>query len=796
MAQGNVATPFLEMPSFVSEETDFFAAEAPPRAIGSPFISVYELDGQSEYTDPEREAYASFVQDLYDEEFDEALYELVVGARGIHEEHMVSSGADDDRVLRQHFRQLVSEAEATVSAFEREFGSRDLGSLSEGEVDGFAERYSPSSALDPEFEEFLDKWKKKLSNVVKKASGLVKKGIKFATKIGLGPVLNKIKALVKPMLEKVLQLAIGRLPEAVRPAAQQLAARIFGTAAPEGSDAAAGDASAATPASDAAPAADAGAVQAPVQPDVSDVQQELDQQFANLFLASDEVEMELEVARARDDERQATVPVYSDLDQARERFIDELQNLGEGEDPAPHIQNFLPAVLPALRLGVRLIGRPRVVGFLANLLAKVITKLIGPEAAPALSRAIVDAGLKLLTLEMSSQDEQRVAASSVAATVEEAARRISALPDYVLDNQELLEGFALEAFEQAAAANLPPVLSATVYRDRPDLLESSSRTAWVMLPLRRRKRYKKCARTFRVRITPHMAEEIESFEGPLADYLHDQLGIEEGAEVEAEVHLYETLPGTMLPDIAREESETMSAAQLHPLTKQAAGLLLGEPRMGRALMPQLKRSIGVGARLYSLAIPGKRILSVPGADGKPHPRRLGGVRVIFDSTRDEIRVCVFLSEVKAQRLVLRLRKQSHSGSLAVGFQKYLAPRLALVLRGERPGRLRLVHSAVTSGAAMRRLPPVAIAAIVARLSAALVTSFAEFAKTQAQRIVAASDDAADGITIRFTIARAAGLQQLFKALQPNGLAAGLADAILSGTKPDVRIDVEPGYKCD
>ena len=209
------------------------------------------------------------MQDLYDEEFDEALYELMIGARGIHEEHLTSSGGDDDRVLRQHFRQLVSEAEATVSAFEREFGSRDLGSLSETEVDGFAERYAPSSALDPEFEEFLDKWKKKLSNVVKKAAGFVKKGIKFATKIGLGPVLNKIKALVKPMLEKVLQLAIGRLPEAVVAAAQQLAARIFGTAAPE-SDATS-DPAAPT---DSAPAADAGAVQAPVQPDVTEVQQD------------------------------------------------------------------------------------------------------------------------------------------------------------------------------------------------------------------------------------------------------------------------------------------------------------------------------------------------------------------------------------------------------------------------------------------------------------------------------------------------------------------------------------------
>ena len=529
---------------------------------------------------------------------------------------------------------------------------------------------------------------------------------------------------------------------------------------------------------------------------MTEVQQELDQQLANLFLASDEVEMELEVARARDD-GQGSVAAYSELDQARERFIDELQNLREGEDPAPHIQNFLPAVLPALRLGVRLIGRPKVVGFLANLLAKVITKLIGPEAAPALSRAIVDAGLKMLTLEVAPQDEQRIAASSVAATVEEAARRISALPDYVLDNQELLEGFALEAFEQSAAANLPPVLSDAVYRDRPDLLESRSRTAWVMLPLRRRKRYKKCARTFHVRITPHMAEEIQSFEGPLADYLNDQLGIEEGSEVEAEVHLYETLPGTMLPDIAREESETFKSMQLHPLTKQAAGMLLGEPRMGRPMLPQFnRRNVGVGQRFYSLAIPGKRILTVPDANGKAHARRPGGVKMALDGTRDEIRVCIFLSEAKAQRLVLRLRRQSHPGSVAAAFQKYLAPRLALVLRGERPGRVRIIHSGMTSGAALRRLPNDVAATLVARMSETLVTAFADFAKTQSQRIVAASEDTADGITLRFTIARPAGLQQLFKALQPNGNAGGVADAILRGTKPDVRIEVEPGYKSE
>ena len=814
MAQGNVVTPFLDMRSFVREESEAFASETPTPALGSPFVSVYELEGRSEFVDPQREAYSTLVQELYDEEFDEALFELMIEARGLHEEHMVSSAqsVEGERLLNQHFNQLIREAEATVTAFEREFGSRDVSSLGEGELDAFAERYSPATTLGPEFEDFLGKWKKKLV-------GLAKKAGKFALTMGLGPVLNKIKALVRPLLNKVLQMAIGKLPESVRPAAQQLAERIFGgrredsgnKAASDAGGAAEPSAAGASPDAAAAPADAGSAVQAPAGSGVTEIQQELDQQLANFFLASDEVDLELEVARVRSEDRRQTVPVYSDLEQARERFINELQQLKEGEDPAPLIQNFLPAVLPALRLGVRLIGRGRVVGFLANLLAKVIAKLIGPQAAPALSRAIVDAGLKLLSLEVvSAQDEAQAAASSVAATVEETVRRVSALPDYVLDNQELLEGFALEAFEQAAAANLPPVLSEAAYRERPDLLESQSvKTCWVMLPLRRLKRYKKCGRTFKVRISPYMADEIESFEGPLADYLQDQLGVEEGEEVEAEVHLYETLPGTTLADIAREESETpgmgpagaKGAAQLHPLTPKAAGMLLGEPRMGRNVPPGThRRNVGVGQRLYHLSVPGKRMLAAPGKDGKPHLRRPGGLRVTLDGPKDEIRIGIFLSEVKAQRLAVRLRRQSHPGAVAAGFQKYVGRRLAPILRGERLARIRVIQAGLTPGealgAALKRLPAEVPVALTARLQEGLVSAFAELVKGQPQQLITATEDTADGITMKFSIARPPGLQQICKALLPTGQTAGVADAIRGGGKPDVRVEVVPGYKYD
>lgn len=804
MAQGNVATPFLDLRSFVREETDVFASEAPSPALASPFVSVYEMEGRPELVDPEQEAGATLAQELYDEEFDEALFELMVSARALHEEHLVSGtpGVDSERLLVQHFAPLVREAEAAVDAFGRAFGSREVSGLSDGELDAFAESYAPAASVGPEFEEFLGKFAKKLAKGVK---GIARKAGQLALNATLGPALAQVKALAGPLLERVLKTAVERLPESLRPAARQLAERIAGRRPAAGR---AADSAGSTAPPDATAAADATAASPPAGAGATEIQQEFDRQLAHLLTASDQVEMELEVAQVRSVARQPAVPVYADLDRARERFVDELSGLREGEDPGPHIQNFLPAVLPALRLGIRLIGRGRVVGFLSGFLAKMIGKLVGPATAPALSRAIVDAGLKLLALEVAPQDEARAAASAVAATVEETVRRVAALPDYVLDDQELLEGFALAAFEQAAAGNLPAVLPDAVYRERPDLRESYAPACWVMLPLRRRKRYKKCARVFKVRIGPYLADEIESFEGPLSDHLQDQLGVEEGAEVEAEVHLYETLPDTLLSDIARAESEApaagtsaASAAQLHPLTPQAAGLLLGEPRMGRvAPWGTHRRRVGVGQRFYRLAIPGRRLMTAAGGNGRPRPRRLGGLRVTLDVPRKEVRLCLFLSEVKAQRLAVRLRRQSHPGAIAAGFSAWVGRRLAPVLRGERPTHVQVVHPGVAQGdalgAVLRGLPADATAALAAKLQEHVVGAFGELVKGQAQRIVAAAEDTADGITIRFTVAQPAGLDLVGQALVPGGTAAGLAEAIRGGAKAEVRVDVAPGYRCD
>ena len=818
MPVGNANAPFLNVNSFVAEEAEVSSHELRPTPIArSPFVSVYEFaEGESEYDEPLREAYSSVVAELYDEEFDESLFELLTEGRNLHQDHVASGHSLDeaDQIVTLHFSQLIRESESMVDAMAREFGTREHGGGIESEMDTFVERYAPSATLPPSFEDFLGKLAKKIGKGIKKAAGTALQGIK---KLALGPILAQIKAIFPKLLKPVLQKAIGRIPAELRPAAQKLAERL-GLAAPAPPPVAPAPLDTpGTPAEGApvgAPSApvppeDVGSpVQAGAGPDVTEMQLDFNQQLVEALFAEDEVELNLEVARLTSASDVAAVPVFTDLDRARERFTHELQNLKQGESPTPYVENFLPAILPALKIATKVIGRKRIINVAAPIIGKLISKIVGPQLAPALSRVIVDAGLKLFSLELSDQEKSNIAASSVVATVEETMSRIASLPEHILENQDLLEGFTLEAFEQAAAANLPALFSGATYKKRPDLLEGGVNAAWPMFPSGR-PRYKRCTRSFKVKVTPHMAEEVESFDGsPLSDYLQDQLGFPEGAEVEAEVYLYETLPGATIGDIARSESETpglgasdeATIAQFQALTPEAAGILLGKPGLGRKLPPSVdRRNLPAGLRLYHLAT-AARPLTVAGA-GRLRVRRMAHIKVTLDCTRDQIRVCIFLSEVKAQKLAVQLRKQAHAGSLTVGLHKFLRRRLGPILKGARRRRLRIVQAGIVPGpaldAVMDRLPNLVPPPFIAKVEEWLLQGFAEFIKTNTQKFLSASEDPADGVTLVFTIEHPPGLKELCQSLfEKRSPSPSVAGSVGKGSSPIVRVEALPGHKCD
>jgi hypothetical protein len=784
------STPFLEVQSFAEEEVSRSIPE-PSGPPSSPFLAVYETGDTGDLIDPQTDNYVVFLNELYDDEFEEALFTLASEATALHEEWFQHEHGEPrvmaheaERLLIQHFAPLVAEAHTMLDSFAREFGQRDPYSLTQDEIAVVLKRYQPSQELVPSFEEFLGKLKKVVSKVAGTAVDLAKKGAGAAARAGLGPVLERLKALVKPLLQRVVQTAIGRLPAQLQPHARRLAERL-----PLLKEIEEGD----------EPLSAIGETC-----EVARIQYEFNHRVANLLFASTEVELELEVARLAAE--QSSMPDHyplAELDLARNRFVEKLGRLREGEDPTPHVEEFIPAILPALQLGIRLAGRKRVVDFLAGLVGKLIERFVGPQHTPALSQAIVDAGLRMIQLEAGPEDASQAAASAVVATIEETVRRVADLPDHVLDDEELFEGFALRAFEQAAASNLPPVLPESTYRKRPDLTEARSLNGtWVMMPQGRRKRYKKFSRKLTTRLSPHKVASLESFEGiPLEEFLEEELGVPLGEELEAVVHLYESIAGTHLPDIARLDDAPGLAVQdgyeqLHPLTPTAAGVLLGEPELGREVDPRYlvdEHTTAVGQRFYFLEVPGRRPLGVPHASGKVRTRRPTQLRLVFDFPKNEIRVRLFLSEIRAQEVAVKLRQHSHVGAVVAQLQRYVDRGLRSSLTGAF-ARLKLVHETVTPDMwvpALRRLPSIVPQLLRSRLQEWVLTALADHLKRHPEDFVQAANDTADGVTLLLTIGTPPGFPQLRQALK--GKALSLTDLKLPGAKPSVKVQTLPGH---
>jgi hypothetical protein len=784
-------TRFLDVRSFNGDQQAVAeAANTEAAGLRSPFLAVYGSEEAGGLIDPQAGDQVVFLNELYDDEFEEALFALASEATALYEARIQHEGGDPgatsydaERLLNQHFAPLVSEANAMLDSFARDLGRRDTHGLTQDEITAVIERYQPSQDLLPSFEEFLGKLKKVVKKVAGAAVDVAKKGISAAATAGLGPILEKLKALVKPLLQRVVQTAIGKLPAPLQPHARKLAERLpLLKELDEGDE------------PHAASAETCG---------IARIQYEFNHNIANLLFAHDEVELELEMARVEAEQRAVEHHPLADLDRARAQFEERLLRLHEGEDPTPHVEEFIPAILPALKLGIQLAGRKRVVNFLADLVGKLIQRFVGPQYAPALSQAIVDAGLRLIQLEAGRDDDARAAASAVVATVEETVRRVTDLPDHVLDNDELFEGLALLAFEQAAAANLPAVLPESTYRRRPDLAEARKlRGTWLMMPRGRRRRFKKFSRKLTTRLTPHKVATLESFEGiPLEEFLEEELGVAPGEEVEAVVHLYESIAGTHLPDIARLDDAPGLGVQdgyqqLHPLTPTAAGVLLGEPELGREVDPRYlvdEHTTAVGQRFYYLEVPGHRPLTVPQASRQVRKRLPTHLRLVLDFPKNEIRLRLFLSEIRAQELAVKLRQHAHIGAAVAQLQRYLDRGLRSSLTGAF-ARLKLVHEAVTPDlwvAALRRLPSIVPQMLRSRLQEWALSALADYLKRQPQEFIQAAEDTADGVTLLLTIGSPPGFPQLREALK--GRALSLADLKLSGTKPSVKVQAVPGH---
>ena len=770
-------------------------AEPPSEAtpgyeLESPFLSEYPVSGEAPLG-PEAEAFAGLVGELHDEEFDEAVTDLVNEASALAETEFSQEAepaqqrAVAERGLRDHFAPLLRESEAAVDRLAAGIRGTDLTTLGEDELEAFLDRFAPpENEMSPVFNQFLGKFFKKAKRAVSGAVSLAKKGVALANK--LNPIhlaLERLKKLARPLLERVLKVAVNKLPVAVRPIALQLAKKFLGQAEAEAEDEAAGEQAAADP---------------------GEIAEEFDVRLAGGILGG-EVFAQQEAAEEFAESEGDAGEAIQELEQRRRRFARAICRVRPGESPAPAVEEFIPAVLGALKVGIGIVGRPRVVRFLAGLVAKLIRKYVGPEQATTLSRSLVDAGLRLVNLEVETSGEDE-AGEALASAVEETVTQVAMnAPASAWEDEEVLDGYVREAFATAASAHFPDSMI------RPELHEAAGTSgAWVAMPRNARTtHYKKYSRVLEVSITPQVAAAVKGFGGAtLQSVLRDQLRAPANQAVTARVHLYEALPGSTLSDISFHEkgvpglgtTRRESWSVIQPLTPEAAGLLLKEPGLGRVVEPKFLADptvLGVGQRLYYLELAGHAARR-----GQGH-RRVSQTRVALDFPKGEVRVMLYFSEADAQSLAAKLRARSPLPVLLVALKAGLERRLPGILSGGPTRALRVVHEAVP----IRRLAASAAAPImraVGRQLSQLLTRWvlealrrelAERYDALAGRVTAAANAEADGLTVAIAFQRPAMLGRLRKLFGGGPLAAaGLASGLVrQATLSSYALYVRPGY---
>jgi hypothetical protein len=751
--------------------------------------------------DARAELFANLLSELHDEEFEEAVTDLVNEASGLAEERfgfetedVAAERIEAERGVRQYFEPLALECEMMVDRVMQGIGSADLTTMSESELDEFLDRFAPvATSLAPTLDNFGGSFFKKIKKAVKGAVKVAKKGVALAKKLSpVHLVLDRIKKLVRPLLERVLRFAIDKLPVSLRPVARQLAKRFLGVSA------------------EADTLEDEGEGEAAAE-DPGFIAQELDNRIVGYILEGEEFERVMSAEDFGVHQEAGDADAWRELQYSRARFARDITELQDGEDPTPVVQQFVPAILAALRLGIRVVGRPRVVNFLAGLLAKFIEKYVGKTQAVPLSRALVDTGLKLVSLETTAEPELE-SGYALASTLEDTITRVATeAPEAVWESEPLLEAYVREAFQQAASAHFPDGMI------RSDLHEAAqSSGAWVLLPAgRRRKHYKKYTRVLDVTVTPQMAAALKSFGGtPVQSILRDQLSLPAARPVNARIHLYGALAGSTLADIAMHEkavrglgtSRRDAWALIHPLTPEAAGILLKEPGLGREVDPKFladRNHITVGQRFYFLEIPQARPRLVNGPRGSRRAARVTQTNVTLDFPKGEVRIFLFYSEADAQAVSAHLRARAPVGAILTMLKAGLETRLATLLSGAPTRAMRVVHEAALTehfrspviAAALKLVGQPLRAVLLKWTLEALQRELEQRAEQFAAHFTRAAAAEVDGVTVAIMFRQPSFLPELRRILarRGSGTAVTLGALTLRQAMGEYALTIHPGF---
>lgn len=732
--------------------------------------------------------------ELRDESFDEAIAYLAEETEQAVADRFTDespyTGAERERYADSQLSAVRFEAQQYLESLEAGLTGKDIESLTGEQLDEVLDRLDPQSGeLTPAGEEFIGALVRKAKKAVKfvaNAAATVGKTVGKVAGAVLGPILQKLRALINPLLKRVLSIAIGRLPAPLQPAARALAARITSEASEDEG------------------AVYTGAVSPANLTDVEALAESFDAALAEAMTGDTVGEFAGESYEDRDRDREdnAHGRELERLAEARGVLIDRLRTAHDEEDLAPAVEQFVPALLGALRVGINLVGRPKVVRFLAGYLGQLIKRWVGPTLSGPLSNAIVDTGLRLVALEAEGDANEartdEAAPIALASVVEDTVRRLAESEDYVLENEDLMQLAAADAFGEAVASHFPQRFVRPGLRQAPSIGGT-----FVARRPRSVRTYRKYSRTPEVELTAQIADALPTFGGTTVGAMLRAAGA--SFPIRARMHIYQSATGTTLPRMIRVDRANgggrgrAASSQVHPLTPEAAGLLLREPKLGVAVAPAFLRSrhrIAVGQRFYLLEpLDTAGTLALSGAAGAA-ATRLAPSRAwtVVNLRRSKITVGMYLSEAEAQAVAERIRRGQGSAALLQALTT--AYKAASQPTAAAPnGPLRIVREDSEDhedlAPAGPALPPATAALLRRRLDAWVLPALASWARNNGEAFARAAAHPDPGVTVRVRLTAVPGLDAL--AQGAGGAGAAAAKNALRGT-PSISISLTSGRR--
>lgn len=781
-ARADWRNPFAEAAPSSPQSEATAVGFTPWSESATPFSEASALVPESQ----SEQQFADAFGELRDEGFDEAVANLAEETEQAVVDRFASeaptAAAERERYADAQLAPVRFEAHQYLESLGRGLEGLDLASLAPEQLDEVLDRFDPQSGeLTPAGEEFI-------GGLIRKAKSAVKFVANTAKKIGgkvlgtvIGPVLARLRGLINPLLRRVLSFAIGRLPAALQPVARKLAARFTSEV---GED----------EANDEAPVSPANLT------DVEALTEGFDAALAEAIVTGSN-EGVYETYEANDAETGIEGRELEQLATARGMLIDQLRTAGDEENLGPAIEQFVPALLGALRLGINLIGRPKVVNFLARYVGQLIARWVGPTLSSPLSNAIVDTGLRLVTLEGEAGEARNGEAGPVAlaSVIEDTVRRLAESEDYVFEHEDLTQLATAEAFGQAVATHFPARMVRTDLQQAPSLGGT-----FVARRPRGIRTYRKYSRAPEVEITAQIADALPTFGGTTLGAALRAAGV--SFPIRARLHIYQSAVGTTLARITRDDRAAAGnrsgqgyvvSTNIHPLTPAAAGLLLREPRLGVAVPSRYLRSrrrIAVGQRFYALEASGESAApALAAAITRQAAERTTPTRAwtVVNLRRSRITVGFYLSETDAQSIAAAVRQ----GRGATALLQALVTTYRAAAHGAH-GHVRIVqedHEDFDNFVEEigRWAPRRFIGSLRKRLRAWVLPALADWIRNNGEAFARAAAHPDPGVTIRVRLTGVPGLDML----GPN-VAVGAISGALSALrgKPAISIVVTPGRR--